>query len=308
MGDYTVSVITDEQAIQHTVEKLSRDLKKAAANLKPAEVRFLVDRYYQTQENRIRSDAQVRSLGEGETGEVIQWFARQDRFLEGQVKAALNDYASRHPVGQWAMSIMGIGPVISAGLLAHIDIKPWRCMVKDVAEPCNRAKPHSNGMCGYHTIHYAGHIWRFAGLDSTVVWEKGEKRPWNATLKVLCWKLGESFVKVSGKDSDYYGHVYLARKKVEQERNSRGDFKDQAAVLAPKFGKDTEARKWYDKGMLPPGHIHARAKRYAVKLFLSHFHHVLYETTYGKAPPMPYIIEHGGEMDYLGPPNWPMKE
>jgi hypothetical protein len=32
----------------------------------------------------------------------------------------------------------------------------------------------------------AGHIWRYAGLDPTVRWNKGEKRPWNAGLKVLC--------------------------------------------------------------------------------------------------------------------------
>ena len=51
-----------------------------------------------------------------------------------------------------------------------------------------------------------------AGLDPTVTWGKGERRPWNAELKVLCWKLGDSFVKVSNKEGALYGRIYRERK------------------------------------------------------------------------------------------------
>jgi hypothetical protein len=43
-------------------------------------------------------------------------------------------------------------------------------------------------------------------------------------------------------------------------------------------------------------------------MLLAHFHHVLYETHYGYAPEKPWIIEHGGHVDYEPPPNWPMVE
>jgi hypothetical protein len=57
--------------------------------------------------------------------------------------------------------------------------------------------------------------------------------------------------------------------------------------------------------MLPPGHIHERAKRYAVKLFLSALHEVWYYYRYGTRPPKPYPITHLGHAHYMPPPNFP---
>jgi hypothetical protein len=263
------------------VERLTRDLRDAARTLSANEARFLVDAYYAMQEDRIRANAQVRSMGEaGEPTNVLSWLSDQRATLEAQVKRALDAYSGAHPVGKWARSIVGIGPVISAGLLAHIDI---------------RKAPT------------AGHIWRYAGLDPTVRWNKGQKRPWNASLKTLCWKIGESFVKVSANENDHYGKVYRERKDAETAANDAGAFAEQAAAILRNrtFRKDTEAYKAYSTGRLPPAHIHARARRYAVKLFLSHLHHVWYETEFGRLPPRPYIIEHGGHTHFLSPPNWP---
>ena len=44
--------------------------------------------------------------------------------------------------------------------------------------------------------------------------------------------------------------------------------------------------------MLAPAHIHARARRYAVKIFMSHLHHVMYVDFNGEDPPKPFIIEN----------------
>jgi hypothetical protein len=264
------------------VKRLSRDLKKAAITLSPDEARYLVDYYYLMQEDRIRSSAQARTLAEsGEPHDVIMWLGGNTAILEQQIKRALDAYTDASLVGQWSKSITGIGPIIAAGLLAHIDIEKAPTV---------------------------GHIWRFAGLDPTVSWEKKTKRPWNASLKTLCWKIGESFVKVSGHEADVYGKIYLLRKAQEVERNEAGQFADQAARKLENFriGKDTKARPIYESGLLPPGHLHARAKRYAVKLFLAHWHHVAYMVRYGEAPPKPYVISQLGHAHYLAPPNWPM--
>ena len=141
-----------------------------------------------------------------------------------------------------------------------------------------------------------------------MTWGKGEKRPWNARLKVVCWKAGESFVKVQNNDRDIYGTVYAERKALEQARNAEGLFADQAAAMLERkrIGKDTEAYKWYSQGMLPPAHIHARSTRYAVKLFLAHWHHVAYETEYAEEPPKPYVLTQLDHAHYIAPPNWPM--
>lgn len=245
------------------IERLSRDLRAAASNLAPNEARYLVDSYYQMQENRKRSANQVRALSEGgEPHGVITWLLENSHMLEKQIAGALDVYSRSHPLGKWARSVKGIGPVIAAGLLAHIDLE--------------RAPT-------------VGHIWRYAGLDPTSKWEKGHKRPWNASLKTLCWKIGESFVKVSGHDDAFYGKVYLERKAYEQAKNEAGDYREQAEAGAKRVGKNTESYKHYVEGKLPPGHIHARAKRYAVKLFLAHYHEQGLRLM-GKEPPMPYPI------------------
>ena len=118
------------------------------------------------------------------------------------------------------------------------------------------------------------------------------------------WKIGESFVKVKSNENDIYGKVYDARKQREVVKNERGDFADQAeaALTEKKYGKDTEARKAYEEGKLPKARIHARAKRYATKLFLSHWHHVAYESHFGTPPPKPYIMERP-EADPTGAPH-----
>lgn len=230
----------------------------------PNEVRFLVDSYYQMQENRIRADGQIRSVeASQEPHMVLSWLSTNNQFLENQIKAALGHYSNHHPVGKWSRTVKGIGPVIASGLLAHIDITKAPTV---------------------------GHIWSFAGLSPMSKWNKGEKRPWNASLKTLCWKIGESFVKVSGKDDAVYGKMYLDRKAVEIQNNDAGKYAEAAKVGAARVGKTTEAFKHYSAGKLPPGHIHARAKRWAVKMFLSAWHATAYREHFKKEPPEPYAI------------------
>lgn len=264
--------------IVEAIRKLTKDEKQAAVTLGKDEARFLVDAYYQLQDNRIRSDGQVRSMSkDGEPHATLQWLANMNRTLEESIKAALDAYSNASPVGRWMRSQKGIGPVIAAGFLAHLDI--------------TKAET-------------AGAFWSFAGLDPRKTWDKGQKRPWNADLKVLCWKLGESFVKVSGHEDAFYGKLYKERKALEIERNERGEFADQAAAKLEKFkiGKTTDAYKAYSVGKLPPAHIHARATRFAVKIFLSNLHHIMYVDHHGKEPPLPYAIGILGHAHMIKPP------
>lgn len=254
---------------RHSIDRLTRDLKKAAGTLGREEARFLVDAYYTMQASRIRSENQCRALTTtGEPHGVLSWLFSQYDGLEREVGKALDSYSASSAVGQWARSQKGIGPVITAGLLAHIDITKAPTV---------------------------GHIWSFAGLDPTKTWEKGCRRPWNAELKTLCWKIGESFVKVSGGENPgYYGVVYRERKALEEANNAAGKYAEQAAhsLATKKFGADTDARAMYEKGLLPKARIHERAKRYAVKLFLAHLHDVMYRDHFKEAPPLPYAIAH----------------
>jgi hypothetical protein len=276
--DEKETIVTDLTKLD-AVTRLSRDLREAAKTLTETEARYLVDHYYAVQEYRKASANQVRAMA-AEPHLVLAWFYEQAEVLENQIKGALHKWALESPVGKWSLSVHGIGPVISAGLLAHIDI--------------TKAPT-------------AGQIWSFAGLNPGAKWEKGEKRPWNAGLKTLCWKIGESFVKVSGNPKALYGRLYLERKAFEQQRNDAGELKEQAKAKLENFkiAKTTEAYGHYSSGKLPPAHIHARAKRWAVKLFLSHWHAVAYRYKYDKDAPEPYVFAHLHHSDHIEIPNWP---
>ena len=282
MGDTNMSDYIELDALN----KLKRDIKNAGTTLSKEEARYLVDLYYQMQEYRKASDNQVRQLQKEdnkEPHETLAFFANNFRTLERNIKSVLQVYAESKPIGQWMLSICGIGPVISAGLMANIDITK---------------------------VQTAGQIQAFAGLDPTREWNKGEKRPYNARLKTLCWKIGQCFIKVQNNEEDVYGKIFAIRKAYEIERNEKGELADQAKAKLEKYniGKNTDAYKWYSQGKLPPAHINQRASRYAVKIFLSHLFSVWYEMEHKEKPPKPYaiaILNHAHEIPI---PNWPNED
>lgn len=313
--DYEEPVQTEEHDYEldelDALFKLSKDLKDASCLLSQREAIWLVKSYYVWQEGRIAAGSRVKkSEKHGTPNAVLEWSFRNMTIVEKNIQNALGHFVKQYRVGNWLMSICGINKTISAGLLAHLDIRDR---------------------------HVPSAFWSFAGMDPNAVWGKKEKRPWNADLKKLLWKAGESFVKVSNNKNDVYGKVYAKRKKLEWSRNLTGQFVKEAerALHGKNYKTNTLAYRFYsgqmspsvvqaylEKGgvpmdakatsvgdevaMLPPGHIHARSTRYAAKLFLSHIHHVMHEDYYGEAPILPYAFSHlDGHNDYFPPPNWP---
>ena len=360
-NNQTTEALDPVVRLERAVRPLARELDRKAAGT-------LVEIYYRWQEHRIALSNQLRAqLEQDRPREVIDHFATQVSQLERQMVGVLGEWARSRPEGAWAQAQKGIGPVLSAGLGAHIDI---------------------------HRAQTAGAIWRFAGLDPTLKWlgregarkllshvvddnpnddwqqvedelpddyalseqdvallderltedrrgqlsrdqlvlvarltnrklgnlirlgsdEDGRitrasmlsllaKRPWNADLKVLCWRAGDSFVKVSGRDDAFYGQVYRERKELEVERNKAGLFVDQAKEsLATRNIKDKKLKATYEAGFLPAGRIDLRARRYAVKLFLAHYHEVAFRAEFGKEPPLPYPIAYLGHVHKIDPP------
>lgn len=322
------------------IVRLRKDIKEAARTLSPREARYLVDLYYLMQKNRIAAGNQIHALtSASEPHDCIQYIAKQAELLEDNVKAVLDVWTMSDPLSVWARSICGVGPVLAAGLRAHIDFEKART---------------------------AGQVWRFAGLDSGVTWlgrEKSKalmasilpdapkidregilmlaaatnrkgvnlvsliarssenetgpwdradveavmaKRPWNSKLKTLCWKIGEAFVKVKSRPQDYYGKLYEERKVYEITQNVAGQYKDQAEVGAKRVNRASIAFKAYREGRLPDGHIHARAKRWVVKLFLSHYHAVANQILFSREAPLPYPVQFLGHVDVYNIPNWPI--
>ena len=152
----------------------SRDLRAAAKLMGVREARYFVDTYYDLQDYRIAAANQQRKLLEGqEPSEFIAWLKNgQLVVLEGQSK-----------------------PCSTSGARGATDGRVEPCGCRDRPSHFIRID------CQYR--HYKSadrraHLAVRPGLDPTCKWRRAKKRPWNASLKRLCWLMGESFVKVSG--------------------------------------------------------------------------------------------------------------
>jgi hypothetical protein len=253
----------------------------SAANLTEAEARFIVTDYYTSQEARKRADMQYRHIGEEsakETGAALRYMATAFTEIEATMLKALERFACQRPAGLWMMVQHGVGPVIAAGMLAHLDI--------------TKAPT-------------AGHFWRFSGQDPSCQWKKGEKRPYNAAMKQLCYHFGECMKRTSNSPDSFYGAIYQSRKKFLVKRNNEGYNAERAKIYhtketSSKVGKTSaEVRKTLAAGKLPGGNLDRQACNYTAKIFLSHLHAVMYWDRFGKIPPKPFgiaILGHAHEI------------
>lgn len=316
------------------------EMRVAAKALDRDQARYIVSMYYTAQGYRIASNNQVIALAKAnKINDTVRWLKTEMAAVEGKMQVVLGAYARTEPsgMGRWALGIMGIGPILSAAYLAYLDIAQaptvghfWRFggvdptiewlgteraakLVRDVLGDSETGDITLESLQEVATL--SGRKLETvkklatteAGNYSRVSLAKGlAKRPWNADLKVVIWKTGESFVKVQNNPLDIYGHWIVVRKAYEQERNERGDYAGQAEAKLKRYniGKDTDAYQWYSKGKLPPGHIHARCKRYAAKLFMAHWWEVAWlRANPGKKAPLPYPIAMGDHTHKIEPPN-----
>lgn len=297
------------------VEKLTKDLQESGRTLSETEARFLVDYFYISQRNRIRFDGQVRAMDEtGEPNQLLGWMGDNAAVFEKQIEKALGKYTDSHPIGVWIKQQHGFGAILAAGLLAYLKI--------DNAPT-------------------AGHFWAYAGFDPTREWEKGQLRPWNPKLKTLMFKAGEVQIKMAGFDNNYYGKLINERLTYEWTRNfeagSKAEEDASRDALNDTYGKTTEAWAWVNgcynredikkrfmagmslaaveikdiKGepgsghpMLPPSQMHGRARRFGMKIFLSHLHEVWYEHHFKCRVPKPFVIEHLGHVHKIEVPGY----
>ena len=353
-----------------------KDLREAAKTLGLNEARYLVDCYYQWQSYRIAAAGQVRALTAGEPpepAEAIRWVQAQMVRTEDDIRVILDVWGMHEPSGmaRWARQHVGIGPVIGAGLRAHLDITRartvghwWRFggldpsnewLGREKAEALVREAYAATGEAPSHPPDVEILAWLSertnrplatierlskdkAGHQTRKALEAGlARRPWNAGLKVLLWKAGESFVKMQNHPAGFWGRVFAERKAKEQAANEKGAYAAQAEAKLERYkiGRDTDAWAWYSgcltvanarailgapaterqgmtkrlagkpgdgPRMLPPAHIHARAKRYAVKLFLAQFHEENYRRHYHRLPPVPFAMAHLGHVHKLENP------
>lgn len=289
----------------------------------------------QGQIRALRQEADV--TGSNAFVDILEWQLKCQKIQEDGIKKALECICKTSEVGRWLMSIKAIGPVTAAGLLAYFNVeginyathfmsyaglndnnRPWLGAEKSkkiVEEVLGKSKTITND---HLTKISARTQWKYEYLDKvcskyddkgnlksrskTDLIKACSKIPYNKNLKVLMFKIGESFVKNANRGS-LYGQLYQQRKALEIKLNDEGHYKDQAkAILESKnLGKETDAYKAYSKGKLPDAHIHRRAVRWATKIFVSHVFEEMYRVHNNEKPESYYVFSHQGHKDYIGP-------
>lgn len=150
-------------------------------------LRILVDMREALQRQRIAFGNRIGALdraddtGDHTSRDVMEWW--QNHFLAAEaqantdIKYALHD----HPIYEYMRGIKGVGPLLSAQLIAQVDIS---------RSPTVSA------------------FWRYAGY-AVINGErekktKGEKLRYNARLKKICYLIGMSFIKSRSPYADVY--------------------------------------------------------------------------------------------------------
>jgi hypothetical protein len=348
----TVDVGMEAEEAGDLIVRLNKDMRQAAKLMSCREARYLVDLYFSVQKSRVAAENQIKASEKiNEPVSLLSLMHGNALVIEADTRTALGMFAKEYAAGKWLQGICGIGPVLSAALLAYLDIRerltgPCTCKSKEMDEKHGKGmrifKPHS-GTFGDETREFvcvthigkkrcgaiktirpgaltvddgilrrptAGAWWKYAGMDPSSVWQAGKRRPWNATLKTVLWKVEEQFWKQQNRESDVYGKLAVKRKGLEVRRNDRGEHREYALARAAEWKKKKKtsslAYKSYKEGVLPDGHVHARAKRYTGKIFLSHYYDHCYREYYGKAPWLPYAFERGENPEshshYIPPP------
>lgn len=316
---------------------LRADLLEAAARLQPNEARYLVSMYYDFQEKRKGAASQQLALEKaGEPHRILEWTTLQVKRIEHSLYRMLDHYTMHEETGMgaWARDHVGIGPAISAALLSRIDVTKaptaghvwryagldpritWYGRVKALAlvqEYFPSAKdpitPETLIALSNVTDRRIERLMQMAtdpknGRVSRDQLAKGLARiPWDSFLKLICWRMAQSFTYQAGNKDCVYGRLKAEYKARITRKNDEGGYAERAVLIlgSKNFGADTGARKAYESGKLPPAHIEAMAKRWVAKLFLAHWWEEAYRRHYGQEPPLPYPIAHLGHTHLVKP-------
>jgi hypothetical protein len=173
--------------------KLFREIGKKS-KFSPKTIKFAIGRYYQIQKNRITMSFQIMSLKQ-QKEDTTALETIYDNFvsIEKAIGTLLAEIVKKHKMWEYLQGVKGIGPILAAGLLAHLDVHRadhvsgfWKICGLSVAEDgraLSRRKEHLIEMTYKDS----------AGKEQTRM-----GIAFDPFLKTLCYKIGESFVKSKG--------------------------------------------------------------------------------------------------------------
>jgi len=108
-------------------------------------------------------------------------------------------------------------------------------------------------------------LWRYAGyavIDGKAEKNRrGERSHFNGRLKSVCWLISDQFIR---HQTDFYRDIYDEYKYEQRQKHPEVVIKEKEVKQSDGTIKITKTKHFTD------GHLHARARRYMMKMFLSH--------------------------------------
>ena len=217
---------------------------------------------------RRKSHLEEQSKEDPDTTELYRRLKDLEDFVDGRIAVLLK----AHPAYDWFSRVKGIGPENIAKVVGLIDIT--RCDTPSA-------------------------LWKFCGysVEDGVAPRRtrGKKLTYNSQLRSLCWRLATSLMRGGGKFYDYY---LKEKDKYYQSYIGKG------MQIVPATSLPKEKGKRYEpENVLSEGHLHNRALRKMIKLFLCLLW-VVWREEQGLPVTKPYVIEKLGHHALIDP--WEM--
>jgi len=246
--------------------------EERAKEQKPFE--FLINAVLEIEKLRVAAQVRQTHLGlqgrqDTETDELLSRIKDLEEYADGRVAEIIKGH-SAYP---WFSRVKGIGRENIGKVLGLVDI--------------NKANTISA-------------LWQFAGYGvkdgrAPKRVKGGGKLTYNSQLRSMCWRLGGSLLKGSGKFYEFY----VVEKTKYVERYLREGVKIVPTNKLPK--KDG---KYYEpEGVISEGHVHNQALRKMIKIFLACLWLVWREAE-GLPTRAPYSAEYQGHTHIISP--WEM--
>ena len=214
---------------------------------------------------KAESSKEVKSSNEDENSKkahimILDYCLKSMMIIENAIKKALDIISDNSEVGRWLKQITGIGPVLAAGLIAYFDVtkssyatgfisyagfndnnRPFigkvgaEQIVNEVVGNSRTITDEMVAVIAERTQWKYMYIYDSAYDQKKGKWSKEKiiktcaKIPYNKELKVLMYKVGDSFIKVSGKQKSVYGRIFAQKKAEITAENEAGKYAEQAA-------------------------------------------------------------------------------